>query len=87
MFEYRIAGNGRVHSVRVREASPHPEKDALTVRLIESMGTVLPPPGEREVLVTELFWNTGMDDASLPTELQRQLSREFDGRLIEPVGR
>jgi hypothetical protein len=85
VFEYRIDAGGLVHSVRVLEPSGHSESDRMTVQLIESMGTVLPPPGERDVLVTELFWNTGVDDPTLPTELQRQLSREFDGRVIEPL--
>lgn len=83
VFEYTIEADGRVHSVRIVEPSGHPDADRLTLRLIETMGTVLPPPGEQPVVVTELFWNTGVDDATLPTELQRELSREFDGRVIE----
>ncbi|MEQ9365184.1 MAG: hypothetical protein RIF32_13130, partial [Leptospirales bacterium] len=83
VFEYQITPEGRVHSVRIAEASEYASADRLTVRLIESMGTVLPPPGERAVVVTELFWNTGPNDSELPTPLQRRLSREFDGRLIE----
>lgn len=85
VFEYHIEADGRVHSVRIAEASEHAPADQLTVRLIESMGTVLPPPGDQAVVVTELFWNTGPDDPDLPTRLQQQLSREFDGRLIEPA--
>lgn len=83
VFEYRITAKGEVHSVRIAEASDYDAADRLTVRLIESMGTVLPPPGEKAVVVTELFWNTGPADPELPTPLQQELSREFDGRRIE----
>ncbi len=80
VFEYHISAEGRVHDVSVVEASDHPEADRLTVRLIQSMGIVLPPPGKRAVVITELFWNTGRQ---LPTELQQELSKIFDGRRIE----
>lgn len=83
VFEYKITAAGRVHSVRIVEASDYAAADELTVRLIESMSTVLPPPGEEDVVVTELFWNTGPADPELPTELQQRLSQAFDGRVIE----
>ncbi len=85
VFEYKISREGRVSDVRVVEPSTSPAADRLTIRLIESMGRVLPPPAEKGVIVTELFWNTGAGDSSLPTELKRALSTQFDGRIIEPL--
>ncbi len=85
VFEYKILRDGRVRDVRVVEPSTSPAADRLTIRLIESMGRVLPPPAEKGVVVTELFWNTGPGDASLPSELKRALSTQFDGRIIEPL--
>lgn len=85
VFEYKISRDGRVSDVRVVEPSTSPAADRLTIRLIESMGRVLPPPAEKGVVVTELFWNTGAGDTSLPSELKRALSTQFDGRIIEPL--
>ncbi|MBI3394925.1 MAG: energy transducer TonB [Spirochaetia bacterium] len=82
VFEYKISASGEVFDIRIREPSRYPEADRLTVRMIEAMGRVLPPPGGRSVMVTELFWNTEPSDDSLPTDLQRRLSRAFDGRVI-----
>lgn len=83
VFEYRISASGEVSGVRVVEASGHPAADELTVRIIRSMRQVLPPPGGKSVVVTELFWNTSPDDPDLKSVLQRKLSQEFDGRVIE----
>jgi hypothetical protein len=84
VFEYKISSSGRVFDVRVLEPSGHANADELTVHVIESMGHLLPPPEGDSVVVTELFWNTSVADDGLPTELQRNLSRAFDGRVIEP---
>lgn len=82
VFEYVITAEGDVRDVRVLESSGSPESDAMTVEMIRAMGRILPPPGGRDVLVTELFWNTHPGDDELPTDLQRRLSRAFDGRVI-----
>ncbi len=83
VFEYRITAEGDVRDVRVKESSGSAEADAMTVEMIRAMGRILPPPGGRDVHVTELFWNTHPGDDSLPTDLQRRLSQAFDGRVIE----
>lgn len=82
VFSYRILHNGVVENVSLVDPSSSARADQLTIQLIESMGVLLPPP-EGAVRVTELFWNTAPDDKELPTELKRQLSRAFDGRVIE----
>ncbi|MCB1172523.1 MAG: hypothetical protein KDK39_03105 [Leptospiraceae bacterium] len=87
VFEYTINGRGRLHSVRVLEGSGHPEADQVTVDLIQSLDPVLAPPGNRAVIVRELFWNTHAGDSGLPTERQRRLSTLFDGREILPADR
>lgn len=84
VVEYKIGASGRLFDVRVLEPSGHDEADRLTVKLIESMGHLLPPPGGEPVVVTELFWNTEAADENLPSERKRQLSRAFDGRVFQP---
>lgn len=85
VFEYRISRTGRVYDVRLLEGSGFNKADQKTIKLIEAMDPVLPPPEQTTVLVRELFWNTEPADKNLPTPLKRKLSTLFDGRLLEPL--
>ncbi|MEM7179324.1 MAG: energy transducer TonB [Spirochaetota bacterium] len=81
---YTITADGDVVDVEIVEASQYPDQDELTVELIQNMSPLMPPPDSKgDIRVTELFWNGTIDPNKMPTQLQKDLVLQFDGRVME----
>lgn len=81
---YTITNDGEVTDVQIVQGSNYPDQDELTIELIENMSPLMPPPGVNgDIRVTELFWNGTIDPNKMPTELQKDLVLQFDGRVME----
>ena len=84
VVSYIINSDGKIIHAEIVEPSSYSQQDQLTINLIYSLSPLLSVPDiTGDVKITELFWNGDINPDNMPTDLQKRLVLNFDGRLIE----
>ena len=84
MIEYIISANGDITSIKILEHSNNLSVDSMVISVLESMAPLKKPPNNKDLKITELFWNTN-GQQGLDSNLKRSLVNYPDGRIIEEL--
>ncbi len=84
VIEYIISANGDITSIKILEHSNNLSVDSMVISVLESMAPLKKPPNNKDLKITELFWNTN-GQQGLDSNLKRSLVNYPDGRIIEEL--